>query len=123
MESASLEDRKEFVRALVGGVSVVPGEARLDVQMRTPPALGALQPANSTCRMAAGARYEPLQIVLRPMERFLAGMRRAAQGGLLDALDPLRAVTRSSRPRATSQLGCGGGITYLSAAPRARMQL
>jgi hypothetical protein len=37
MESSSLEDRKEFVRAFVGGVSVVPGEARLDVRMRTLP--------------------------------------------------------------------------------------
>jgi hypothetical protein len=31
MESGSLEDRKEFVRAFVAGVSVVPGDARLDV--------------------------------------------------------------------------------------------
>jgi DNA invertase Pin-like site-specific DNA recombinase len=75
MESGSLEDRKEFVRAFVGGVGVVPGEARLDVQMRTLPALG---DANSTCGLVAGARYEPVQIDLRPMERFLAGHQRAA---------------------------------------------
>src|SRR5882762_1211421 len=60
MESASFEDRKEFVRAFVGGVSVVPGDARLDVQMRTLPAVGALLPANSTCGLVAGARYVPL---------------------------------------------------------------
>jgi len=46
--AGSLEDRKEFVRAFVAGVSVVPDEARLDVQMRTLPAVGSLLPANST---------------------------------------------------------------------------
>jgi hypothetical protein len=75
MESGSLEDRKEFVRAFVGGVRVVPDEARLDVRMRTLPALGE---ANSTCGLVAGARYEPVQIELHPLERFLAGLRRAA---------------------------------------------
>jgi hypothetical protein len=54
MESASLEDRKEFVRAFVAGVSVVPGDARLDVQMRTLPAVMTLQPGNSACRMVVG---------------------------------------------------------------------
>jgi DNA invertase Pin-like site-specific DNA recombinase len=78
MESASLEDRKEFVRAFVGGVSVVPGEARLDVQMRTLPAVGSLLPANSTCGLVAGARYEPVQIEMRPLNRYLAGLRRVA---------------------------------------------
>ena len=59
MESGSLEDRKEFVRAFVAGVSVVPGDARLDIQMRTLPALETLRPGNSTCRMVAGAGFEP----------------------------------------------------------------
>ena len=78
MESGSLEDRKEFVRAFVGGVSVVPGEARLDIQMRTLPVVGSLLPANSTCGLVAGARYEPVQIEMKPVERFLAGLARAA---------------------------------------------
>jgi hypothetical protein len=78
MESASMEDRKEFVRAFVGGVSVVPGEARLDVQMRTLPAVGVLRHSNSACGLVAGARYVPLQIEMRPVERFLAGVRTAA---------------------------------------------
>jgi hypothetical protein len=78
MESASMEDRKEFVRAFVGGVSVVPGEARLDIQMRTLPAIGSLLPANSTCGLVAGARYEPVRIEMRPVRKFLAGLRRAA---------------------------------------------
>jgi hypothetical protein len=78
LESGNLEDRKEFVRAFVGGVNVIPGEARLDIQMRTLPAVGTLQPGDSACRMVAGARCEPVQIELRPMERFLAGLRRAA---------------------------------------------
>jgi hypothetical protein len=50
------------VRAFVGGVSVVPGDALLDVQMRTLPALGN---ANSTCGLVAGARYEHVQIDAR----------------------------------------------------------
>jgi hypothetical protein len=75
---ASLEDRKEFVRAFVDSVSVVPGEARLDVRMRTLPALGALLPANSTCGLVAGARYVPLQVKLQPINRYLAGLRWAA---------------------------------------------
>ena len=78
MESGSLEDRKEFVRAFVGGVSVIPGEARLDVQMRTLPTVGSLLPANSTCGLVAGARYEQVQMNLQPPNRYLAGLRWAA---------------------------------------------
>ena len=78
MESGSLEDRKEFVRAFVGAVSVVPGEARLDVQMRTLPAVGVLRHSNSACGVVAGARYEQVQMTLQPVERFLAGLQRAA---------------------------------------------
>ena len=78
MESGSLEDRKEFVRAFVGGVSVVPGDARLDIQMHTLPAVGSLLPANSTCGLVAGARYVPLQMKLQPLNRYLAGLRWAA---------------------------------------------
>jgi len=76
--AGSLEDRKEFVRAFVAGVSVVPDEARLDVQMRTLPAVGSLLPANSTCGLVAGARYESVQMEMRPFERFVAGVRRVA---------------------------------------------
>jgi hypothetical protein len=78
MESASLEDRKEFIRSFVGSVSVVPGEARLDVQMRTLPTVGSLLPANSACGLVAGARFVPVQIDLHPLDRFLAGLQRAA---------------------------------------------
>ena len=76
--SGSLEDRKEFVRAFVAGVRVVSGDARLNVQMRSLPALASLRPGNSACRMVAGARYEPVQIEMRPMPRFLAGLQRVA---------------------------------------------
>ena len=77
-QEASLEDRKEFVRAFVSGVSVAPGDALLEVPTRTLPAVGVLRPPNFTCGLVAGARYEPLQIDLRPLDRFLAGLRRAA---------------------------------------------
>jgi hypothetical protein len=62
----------------VGGVSVVPDDARLDIPMRTLPAVGVLQHAISNWELVAGARYEPLQIKMKPMERFLAGLRWAA---------------------------------------------
>jgi hypothetical protein len=78
MESASMEDRKEFVRAFVGSVSVVPDDARLDVQMRTLPELAALQPANSSVGLVAGARFIPVQMKLMPLNRYLAGLQRAA---------------------------------------------
>jgi hypothetical protein len=74
----SLEIRKEFVRAFVGGVSVVPDEARLELRMRTLPTVGARQPANSTCGLVAGARFVPLQIEMKPLNRYLAGLQRAA---------------------------------------------
>jgi hypothetical protein len=67
LESASIESRKEFVRAFVGGITVRPDTGVLDVQMRQLPVLGA---ANSACEMVAGARYEPVQIELIPVERF-----------------------------------------------------
>jgi hypothetical protein len=52
---AFLCDLSRLMRAFVGGVSVVPDEARLDVQMRTLPAIGALGASNSACgRFAAG---------------------------------------------------------------------
>jgi hypothetical protein len=35
-------------------------------------------PGNFTCEMVAGARYEPVQIEMRPMERFVVGLKRAA---------------------------------------------
>ncbi len=75
--TGSLEDRKEFVRAFVGGVSVVPGDARLDVQMGTLPAW---RDANSTCGLVAGARYVPLQVKLQPEKRYVvaSGARRLA---------------------------------------------
>ena len=66
------------MRAFVGGVSVVPDEARLDIQMRTLPAVGVLRHSNSACELVAGARYEPVQIELRPLNLYVAGFQRAA---------------------------------------------
>ena len=80
LESGNLEERKEFVRAFVGGVNVVPTEARLELQMKRVPAVGQLLPENSACRMVAGARYAPVQVELRPEKRFIVprGTRRLA---------------------------------------------
>ena len=65
------EDRKGFVRAFVAGITVVPEKLRLDLQVRKiPAALG----RDSTCLMVAGARYEPVQKNLEPVERFVVGV-------------------------------------------------
>jgi DNA invertase Pin-like site-specific DNA recombinase len=56
MESASLEERKEFVHAFIGGVTVRPDEARLDIQVKAIPVLGT---ANSSVGVVAGAGFEP----------------------------------------------------------------
>ena len=66
------------MRAFVGGASVVPEEARLDIRMRTLPEIGSLRPSNSACGLVAGARYEPVQMKLEPLDRYLAGWRKAA---------------------------------------------
>lgn len=74
MESASLEERKEFIRAFITEVTVRPAEARLDVVVRRIPSVL----KNPSLGVVAGARFEPVQIELRPLERFVAGGRRAA---------------------------------------------
>jgi len=74
LESGNLEERKEFVRAFILGITVRPDEARLDLMVNQLPSLN----ANSSVGLVAGARYVPLQIEMRPMERFLAGLRRVA---------------------------------------------
>lgn len=63
LESGNIEERKEFVRAFVAGITVVPDKLRLDLQMRTLPAV--LDP-DFACELVAGARYEPLQVNLEP---------------------------------------------------------
>ena len=74
LESGNLEERKEFVRAFISGVTVRPDEARLDLVVSQLPSLN----ANSSLGLVAGARYVPLQIEMRPLETYLAGLRRAA---------------------------------------------
>ncbi|MBZ5639079.1 MAG: zinc ribbon domain-containing protein [Acidobacteriia bacterium] len=59
LESGSLEERKEFVRAFVGGVKVMPEEARLELEMRRFPAVALPRPGNSACQVVAGAGFEP----------------------------------------------------------------
>ncbi len=59
MESGSLEERKEFVRAFVAGVKVYPDEERLEVQMRKIPASVVPKPGFSSVGVVAGAGFEP----------------------------------------------------------------
>jgi hypothetical protein len=66
LEAGNLEEHKEFVRAFAGGVKVVPGEARIELQMRTLPTTGASRPGQSACGMVAGARQKSVQMNLRP---------------------------------------------------------
>ena len=72
LESGSLEERKEFVRAFVGDVTVTPGEERLELQTRGFQATALPHPANFTCGMVAGARFERVQIEMRPAGRVVA---------------------------------------------------
>jgi hypothetical protein len=66
--------RKEFVRAFISGITVRPDEARLDLVVNKLPGPN----SNLSVRVVAGARYVPLQIAMRPMERFVAGLRKVA---------------------------------------------
>jgi hypothetical protein len=73
-EWQALEERKEFIRAFVEGVTVHPDALHLEVQTRKIPALG---PGFPSVELVAGARYEPEKMILEPRDRFVA-MRRAA---------------------------------------------
>ena len=54
MEFGSLEERKEFIRAFVAGVTVHPEERRLEVRIRKIPAAMLPQPGSSV-GLVAGA--------------------------------------------------------------------
>jgi hypothetical protein len=69
LESGNLEERKEFIRAFISGITVRPNKGRLDLMVNQLPSLN----AKSSVGLVAGARYVPLQIEMRPMERFLRG--------------------------------------------------
>ena len=58
MESASLEERKEFVNAFIAGITVHPDDHRLDILMRIIPAAVLPQPGNSSVGLVAGAGLE-----------------------------------------------------------------
>ena len=55
LAAGSYEERKELVRAFVAGVTVLPDEARLDLQIRRIPNLV----PELTCVVVAGAGFEP----------------------------------------------------------------
>ncbi len=61
LESGSLKERKEFVRAFIDGITVVPDEARLELRVRTFPGTWS---GNSSVGVVAGARYERVQMEL-----------------------------------------------------------
>ncbi len=60
MEYGSLEERKEFVRALIAGVTVHPDGRRLEVRIRKIPAALLPQPGSSV-GLVAEARFDPLE--------------------------------------------------------------
>ena len=59
MESCSLEERKEFIRAFIAGLTVHPDDRHLDIQMRKIPAGVLAQPGNSSVGLVAGTGFEP----------------------------------------------------------------
>ena len=64
-----------MLRLAITEVTVRPDAGVLELQIEKFPALGM---GNFTCEMVAGARYEPVQIELGPLERFVARVRRVA---------------------------------------------
>jgi len=75
LENGSLEEHKDLIRAFVTGVTVVPEKTRIDFRIRQ---LSAVWQEDSSVGVVAGARCEPVQMNLEPLERFLAGLRGAA---------------------------------------------
>jgi hypothetical protein len=76
-----LEERKEFLRAFVTGVTVFPEERRTEIRTRKIPASVMPKPGSSV-GLVAGARYVPVQrnLVVRslPLEgELVAGLRAA----------------------------------------------
>ena len=64
-----------MLRLAITEVTVCPDAGVLDLQMKKLPTLGV---GNFTCAVVAGARYEPVQIELGPLEGFVARVRRVA---------------------------------------------
>ncbi len=56
LAAGDYEERKELVRAFVAGITVVPDELRLDLQIRKIPTV---LPGDFSCLMVAGAGFEP----------------------------------------------------------------
>ena len=57
MESGSLEERKEFVRAFIERVTVKPDESRLVVYMKELPTTAKAWPGAVSVGVVAGARF------------------------------------------------------------------
>ncbi len=72
-ESGSLEERKEFVRAFLAGVTVHPDDERLEVQMRKIPATVLPKPGSSSVGLVAGARSDRVQRNLVALSVLLRG--------------------------------------------------
>ncbi len=79
MESGSQEQRKEFVRTFIAGVTVYPDEERLEVQMRKIPATALPQPGNSSVGLVAGARSDRVQRNLVALSVPLRGLNLVAR--------------------------------------------
>ena len=67
MEVGSLEERKEFIRAFIAGITVHPDEQRLEVQMRKLPATALPKPGDSSVGVVAGAGFERVQTATFPV--------------------------------------------------------
>ena len=73
-------------------IAIRPDTGVFDLQMKKLPALAS---GNSNCERVAGARFEPLQMEMRPVERFSAVV-----GGRL------RGAARRTSPRSVSLRRC-----------------
>ena len=70
LKVAEREERKEFVRSFVEGITIHPDEPRIEARVRRLPTFGK---KDSTCELVAGVRYEPLQMILEPPDQFIVG--------------------------------------------------
>ncbi len=76
LDSASLEERKEFVHAFIARVTIHPDEKEVTLEMKELPVASVPQPGVSSVELVAGARFPTLQVNVTLPPRALTPPRR-----------------------------------------------
>jgi hypothetical protein len=71
VDHGSIEERKSVVQSFLQRIEPSAKDNSLAAYFYT-------LPTNCSFEVVAGARYEPVQIEMRPLDRYLAGLRSAA---------------------------------------------